>query len=554
MDYTRSALVRSKSISELMFEQDRTFREAVSDKFKARAMGFKEKFTPMNFVRMLTGSGTIGRSIRTVAGRAMNYSERDIERFGGYKRKRSIYGPDRSRVPAGARTPAKVGDSTADILAKIYNLMRKIDEDNTRRYEEENNFTEENQFESKKRHGKLLEALGMKKKGAATPKTYAPEKPKEQEDESGGMLGKIFSSIFGVFGKTFKMLASLGGIIVAAVTGLFGMIKSLMGMAKMIISTVMELVAKMVMPLIEGLFQGFLNFITKTLPAFATGIVRLVTALQSSLTDMLLVMETLLNSLGKNSLEIARGNIVGLAVGTVISQLISKNKTPEEKEDEIRKQNMQFYVGPDAADLYEASNKKANLALGSKFTPEQRKILQEQSIDYKQKAEQKVKIDQATLAPILEGMGYKFRGYDKNNLPIYKDDSGIMPSNEELVTARSTSVGLGGGTAKGFAQGLFDKINPMNSEAYYKVQDTIHDEMNRMTSVGEQFKTMMDKVINIPSQMADEGSSYIKDALTQAGDFISHITGPTEQTIAMPTVRNTEKTFQDRIRAITYVV
>jgi hypothetical protein len=36
------------------------------------------------------------------------------------------------------------------------------------------------------------------------------------------------------------MLASLGGIIVAAVTGLFGMIKSLMGMAKMIISTLME--------------------------------------------------------------------------------------------------------------------------------------------------------------------------------------------------------------------------------------------------------------------------------------------------------------------------
>jgi hypothetical protein len=309
----------------------------------------------------------------------------------------------------------------------------------------------------------------------------------------------------------------------------------------------------MVMPLIEGLFQGFLNFITKTLPAFATGIVRLVTALQSSLSDLLLVVEALVTNLGKNALGLVVGGVTVVA-GTVISQLISKNKTPEEKEDEIRKQNMQFYVGPDAADLYEASNKKANLALGSKFTPEQRKTLQEQSIDYKQKAEQKAKIDQATLAPILEGMGYKFKGYDKNNLPIYKDDSGIMPSNEELVTARSAAIGLGGGTAKGFAQGLFDKINPMNSEAYYKVQDTIHDEMNRMTSVGEQFKTMMDKVINIPSQMADEGSSYIKDALAQAGDFISHITGPTEQTIAMPTVRNTEKTFQDRIRAITYVV
>ena len=247
MDYTRSALVRSKSISELMFEQDRTFREAVSDKFKARAMGFKEKFTPMNFVRMLTGSGTIGRSIRTVAGRAMNYSERDIERFGGYKRKRSIYGPDRSRVPSGAKTPVKVGDSTADILAKMYNLMRKIDEDNTRRYEEENNFTEENQLEGKKRHGKLLEALGMKKKDTATPKTYSPEKPKEQEDNTTGILSKILGSIsgvlggiFGIFGKISKFFAFIGGTILDA-------LKS--------ISVIGKLVGA-IQSILKGLFSG----------------------------------------------------------------------------------------------------------------------------------------------------------------------------------------------------------------------------------------------------------------------------------------------------------
>ena len=58
----------------------------------------------------------------------MGYSERDIQYFGGYKRKRSIYGPDRTRVPSGSKTPVKVNDSTADILAKIYNLMRKIDD------------------------------------------------------------------------------------------------------------------------------------------------------------------------------------------------------------------------------------------------------------------------------------------------------------------------------------------------------------------------------------------------------------------------------------------
>jgi len=213
MDYTRSAQVRAKSLTELMFEQDRTFGEAISDKFKARAMGFKEKFTPLNIVRMLTGSGGIGRSIRTVAGRAMGYSERDIQHFGGYKRKRSIYGPDRSRVPAGSKTPVKVNDSTADILAKIYNLMRKIDEDNTRRYEKEQNFTEETQLEDKKRHNKVLDALGAKNKGTTT--KPVTEKKEEEKDEKGGILTKIFSSIFGIFDKVFSFFKVIGKAIVS---------------------------------------------------------------------------------------------------------------------------------------------------------------------------------------------------------------------------------------------------------------------------------------------------------------------------------------------------
>jgi hypothetical protein len=551
MDYTRSALIRSKSISELMFEQDRTFREAVSDKFKARAMGFKEKFTPMNFVRMLTGSGTIGRSIRTVAGRAMNYSERDIERFGGYKRKRSIYGPDRSRVPSGAKTPVKVGDSTADILAKIYNLMRKIDEDNTRRYEEENNFTEENQLEGKKRHGKLLEALGMKKKGTVTPKTYAPEKkPKEEEDDkSGGILSKIFGSIFGVFGKTFKMLASLGGIIVAAVTGLFGMIKSLMGMAKMIISTVMELVAKMVMPLIEGIFNSIVKFITKVLPEFATGLIRLVTGVSTAMESLFKVVREILDNTFVAALLGKRAAIASAVLSTAFAAY-QFFKSPADEVTQ-RKQDEDLYIGKEAVNDYNESNKYENKAVAADVPIEYKKQYAESAKIFRESADEKASEYQATLASSLSQLGFSFQGYDKNNLPIFKDKNGNIPLREDLISARAIGKTV---SENSFTKGLFDKINPMNSEAYYKVQDTIHDEMNRMTSVGEQFKTMLDKVINIPSQMADEGASYIKDALAQAGDFISHITGPTEQTIAMPTVRNTEKTFQDRIRAITYVV
>jgi len=552
MDYTRSAQIRSKSLAELVFEQDRTLREAMSDKFKARMMGIKEKFTPLNFVRMLTGSGSIGRSIRTVAGRAMGYTERDIERFGGYKRKRSIYGPDRSRVPAGVRTPVKVNDSTADILAKIYNLMRKIDEDNTRRYEEEQNFKEENDFESGKRHNKLLEALGMKKK---TDKGFTPfvkDHQEKDDDKSGSILSKIFSSIFGVFGKTFKILASLGGIIVSAVTGLFGMIKNLMGMAKMIITTVVEIVSKMIEPLIEGIFNSIVKFITRVLPQFATGIMRLVSGVGEATQNLYSIVSDILNN-AMMARFLGPQAALAAAAATGAAKLYQYMKgSPDEVVQ--RKADEDLYIGQEAINYYKKSNEQstyANKELNPNVPEEYRKQYAANAIYYKELAEEKASEFQASLTSSLGEMGYSFKGYDINNLPIFKNEKGEIPLREELVTARATGKTLG---EKSFTQSLFDKINPMKSESYHKTLDMIHDETNRITTAGEQFKVMMDKVINIPTQMADEATSYIKDALAEAGDFITHITGPTEQTIAMPAVRNTEKTFQEIVRKITYVV
>jgi hypothetical protein len=180
-----------------------------------------------------------------------------------------------------------------------------------------------------------------------------------------------------------------------------------------------------------------------------------------------------------------------------------------------------------------------------------KKIIRKEAEKRKEEAAPLAVEYQSGLATGLIKYGYQFMGYDSNQLPIFRNERGQEPSKEELMSASSVSSAL---VDEIVDKSFLSKIDPRNSEIYHQALDKIHDETNRMTSVGEQFKTMMDKVINIPSQMADEGSSYIKDALAQAGDFISHITGPTEQTIAMPTIRNTEKTFQDRIRAITYVV
>lgn len=267
MDYTRSSLIRSKSISELMFEQDRTFGEALSDKTKARFMGIKEKFTPLNIIRMLTGSGGIGRSIRTVAGRAMGYSERDIQYFGGYKRKRSIYGADRSRVPAGSKSVVKVNDSTADILAKMYNLMRKIDEDNTRRYEKEQNFEEENILEDKKRHEKVLDALGAKNKKVPG----KVEKPKEETDEKDGILVKIFSSVFGVFKKVFSFFKVIGeGLLTILTIG--GLVKTLSLIGEMF-KTPMKLFSNILISLLPTLANLLWGVFRNPIKLLAAGVV-----------------------------------------------------------------------------------------------------------------------------------------------------------------------------------------------------------------------------------------------------------------------------------------
>lgn len=260
-----------------MFEQDRTFRQAVSDKFKARIMGIKEKFTPLNIVRMLTGSGTIGKSIRTKVGRSMGYSERDIQYFGGYKRKRSIYGPDRTRVPSGSKAPVKVNDSTADILAKIYNLMRKIDEENTKRYEKEQNFTEENQFEDKKRHEKVLKALGAKGKTTAE---LEKEKPKEETDEKGGILNKIFFSIFGAFKKVFSFFKLVGEALVSILT-IGGLIKTLSVIGE-IFKTPVKLLSNIFISILPVVANLLWRVFRNPIKLLAAGVVASIIGLQDS--------------------------------------------------------------------------------------------------------------------------------------------------------------------------------------------------------------------------------------------------------------------------------
>lgn len=500
-----------------MFEQDRTFREAVSDKFKARAMGFKQKFTPLNIIRMLTGSGGIGRSIRTVAGRAMGYSERDIEYFGGYKRKRSIYGPDRSKVPAGSRSPAKMNDSTADILAKIYNLMRKIDADNTRRYEREQEFAEENKLEEENRQNKFLSFFKRKSKKTNQTTSETPEE-KPEEDKSGGIMNKIFGSIFGVFGKIFKAFAALGG--------LFGLITSLIGMAKGILATAVELTMHMLAPLLEGIFKGIVKFLFNVLPRFASTILDVVSKTGDVLADLIDSISGI-DPVQKSKM-MRMASKIGLA--SVMGGVF---------DDNLDMKYNQLYVGKKASDLYKQAEEE-KLSVDYKY-PEQifgknndnplfkyRKRELDKIDEKKALADQLASDYRLNLIPNLESMGYELKSYDKNGIPIFKNDKGESPTNGQLIAAAAIEkddMDLNNFIPKNF----LEKLDPRNSETFHKLQDELHD-------LGMKAFVMSKKMTEIPNLDELNPAEQIKSGLNTIQKKVTKAKTANEQRISIDEV------------------
>ena len=129
----------------------------------------------------MVGKGIIGRSVTTVAGRAFGRSEQDIGYFGGYKRNKNYRkDPKRTTIGSGPITAIRVGDSSADILGKMYNFMEKTHELYKKNYAIEKSHREEQMEEDERRHKKLIEQL-LKSYTKSTVKPTTEEKKEEKE-------------------------------------------------------------------------------------------------------------------------------------------------------------------------------------------------------------------------------------------------------------------------------------------------------------------------------------------------------------------------------------
>ena len=136
MEYSKARRIRKtglfKLIAEKKFEEGQGLGSdiggAISDKFKAKSMGFKEALDPLNWTRKVFGKGLVGDLAVTGLGRLFGRSESSIGYFGGFKSKKRSKDPRYSTISAGPIQPLRMGDSTADILGKMYNFMVVMDE------------------------------------------------------------------------------------------------------------------------------------------------------------------------------------------------------------------------------------------------------------------------------------------------------------------------------------------------------------------------------------------------------------------------------------------
>jgi len=158
----------------------KSFGRGISDTFKAKAIGIKEKFDPIRIAQKMTGN--LGGAL---VGRLFGRKKEDMQHFLGGQYGSSArddgFGNVSTAFFSTVTAPKKLqsGDSVTDVASKLFAFMEKSREEKNEKYELERNFEEESLVEDEIRHKKLLKAIEDNKKIPQEEK----EKPKKEETE-----------------------------------------------------------------------------------------------------------------------------------------------------------------------------------------------------------------------------------------------------------------------------------------------------------------------------------------------------------------------------------
>ncbi len=159
----------------------------ISESFKARTTGLKEKFDPLNIAKMFTGN--LGMAF---LGKITGRSPEDMQYFANKGRKKgekeySVTQPRETRVGnvetafyttirEGQRSSLQKGDNVATVAAKLVNTMKVFYDKQNLNRELEHNFEEEIESEDRRRHEDLISEIKKLKEKKPTKDTIEKTK------------------------------------------------------------------------------------------------------------------------------------------------------------------------------------------------------------------------------------------------------------------------------------------------------------------------------------------------------------------------------------------
>jgi hypothetical protein len=247
-EYRNAKRVGKTPLGELIFEKlfvekqslGSAVKGSISDKFESKVAGIKERFDPLNISKKL-----LGRKLTFLLGTSLGANKDDVEHFTGYRKKTSatpvssktnpdkfkkIEDASKTKVSAGGESRIKNKDGLADVLAKMYNLIKKNLDDEKKHRQLENNFKKQKEKEKDKWNQELIEAItGMKtkagksnattkktpKKGKSAGKSIKPEQLSEEGQQLYELTEGVGEAVAGI-GEALEM-----GSIVAGMSELF---------------------------------------------------------------------------------------------------------------------------------------------------------------------------------------------------------------------------------------------------------------------------------------------------------------------------------------------
>jgi hypothetical protein len=160
MNYYEAAKIRKKGFADLMTDKltsgqgvFSSARSALSDRSKARSLGLKEKFDPLNIAKVLTGGSNLAPAM---LGRLLGRSASDIKYFTGKReytpRSESSYFNNYtppSMSPGGSRKATRV-------LEKMLSFMEKSRADDMQEQDTLDSFNELNENMREDRHKEVM--------------------------------------------------------------------------------------------------------------------------------------------------------------------------------------------------------------------------------------------------------------------------------------------------------------------------------------------------------------------------------------------------------------